>query len=389
MVNPPGKSLKLGLLVSHPIQYFCPVYRALAADPALDVTVLYRTRVGVDAYHDSGFGQTVQWDIPLLDGYSHIFLSDKTTLAGVEFKVIGEIMRRRFDVLLVHGYNSPTNLLAILAAKLCGTKVLMRGDTRIGAQHQQAPFKRAFKQVLFRLVDGFVCIGSLNRAYYAAHGVPEQRLFFAPFSVDNAFFALPVAERKAARARLRAAWGLPADAVTVFSASKFIPRKRVDNLLRAFAAVQVRVPQAWLIIAGSGPDADGLRQLAEELRITQIRFIGFQNQRELPALYAANDLFVLPSSDEPWGLAINEVMAAGLPVIVSDEVGAAPDLVAGKDTGLVFPCGDIDALTEALAELLGSSAHREALAQNALKVIAEWDNAVCARQLTAAAQAVM
>lgn len=89
MVNPPGKSLKLGLPVSHPIQYFCPVYRALAADPALDVTVLYRTRVGVDAYHDSGFGQTVQWDIPLLDGYSHIFLSDKTTLAGVEFKVIG------------------------------------------------------------------------------------------------------------------------------------------------------------------------------------------------------------------------------------------------------------------------------------------------------------
>lgn len=54
----------------------------------------------------------------------------------------------------------------------------MRGDTRIGAQHQQAPFKRAFKQVLFRLVDGFVCIGSLNRAYYVAHGVPEQRLFF-------------------------------------------------------------------------------------------------------------------------------------------------------------------------------------------------------------------
>lgn len=67
------------------------------------------------------------------------------------------------------------------------------------------------------------------------------------------------------------------------------------------------MPQAWLIIAGSGPDADGLRQLAEELRITQIRFIGFQNQRELPALYAANDLFVLPSSDEPWGFAINEV----------------------------------------------------------------------------------
>jgi len=379
--------LKLGILVSHPIQYFVPIYRALASHAEIELTVIYRTRVGVDAYHDIGFDQTVQWDIPLLEGYPHVFLSDRTTLTGIEFNVIRVINRYRFDVLLVHGYNSATNLLALLAAKLLGTKVLLRGDTRLSEYHNSL-FKREIKKLLFRLIDGFVYIGSLNRAYYVAHGVPEQRLFFAPFSVDNAFFALPQSEQIEAKKQLRAAWSLPADAVVVLSASKLIAFKRVDDLLRAFALVHEKAPQAWLIIAGSGPDAKGLRLLAEELCITQIRFIGFQNQTDLPKVFAACDLFVMPSTGEPWGLAINEVMATGLPVIVSDGVGAAPDLVAGKDTGLIFPCGDVDALATALIGLLEAAEMRIKMGHNARKVITHWDNAACAKHLISAAWAV-
>lgn len=382
------RAITLDILVSHPIQYFAPVYRELAKASAIDFQVMYRTRVGADAYHDAEFGQTLQWDISLLDGYPYLFLSRKRSLAGVEFNIIGEVLRRRRDVLLVHGYNSFTNLLAMLSAKQAGTKVLIRGDTRLQPHHESAPLKRVLKRFIFRLVDGFVCIGTLNRDYYAAHGVPKGRLFFAPFSVDNRAFAMSAEERLAVRYRMRSALSVDHEAVCVLSASKLIPLKRVDDLIRAFASIQQRFPEAWLIVAGSGGQADELEELAGSLGVARIRFAGFLNQSAIPGLYAASDLFVLPSASDAWGLSVNEAMAAGLPVIVSDQVGASPDLVKGKKTGFVYPCGDVAALSQALAHLLESLELRRALGRNAERLISDWDADVCAKQIVEAARAV-
>src|SRR5207247_9742522 len=107
---------------------------------------------------------------------------------------------------------------------------------------------------------------------------------------------------------------------------------------------------AELCIAGSGEQSEPLCNLAADLGLEWLVSVAFHNQSELPGLYAASDVFVLPSAQESWGLVVNEAMAAGLPVIVSDEVGAAPDLVEGKGPGIVFPCGDVSALSEIMAK---------------------------------------
>ena len=117
-------------------------------------------------------------------------------------------------------------------------------------------------------------------------------------------------------------------------------------------------------------------------------FVGFQNQSALPALFAASDIFVLPSSDEPWGLVVNEAMASGLPVIVSDDVGAATDLVQGRGTGRTYPVGDVERLADCLSELLGSGELRRAMGRTAESVIADWSPEASAAGIAAAALAV-
>jgi glycosyltransferase involved in cell wall biosynthesis len=380
--------LRLGILVSHPIQYFAPVYRELAQRPDIDLTVIYRTRVGVDAYHDVGFGQMVQWDLPLIEGYKSKFLSGKTVLRGLEPRIVRLLLQYRFDVLVIHGYNYATNLLGLAVAKLAGAKVLLRGDTRLQERHLHASAGRRWvKQRLIGLFDGFLAIGSLNRAYYLAYGAQEERVFFAPFCVDNAVFSLTATEATRQRASVREDLGLPQEAVVVLYASKLTPRKRAMDLLDAFSKCVDHFPNAWLVIAGAGEQLEYVKARAGS--VARVRVIGFQNQSALPGIYAASDLFVLPSQGEPWGLVVNEVMAAGLPVVVSDEVGAAPDLVLERETGIVYRCGDVDALVAALCQLLGSVELRATFSRNARVLIGQWDVSECAAAIADAAHRIV
>jgi glycosyltransferase involved in cell wall biosynthesis len=104
-----------------------------------------------------------------------------------------------------------------------------------------------------------------------------------------------------------------------------------------------------VVMIGSGELEEELRALGASERIA-VHFAGFKNQSELPACYAAGDVLVLCSGSETWGLVVNEAMACGLPVIVSDVVGCAPDLIDKGKTGFVFPVGDIDALANRLRQ---------------------------------------
>ncbi len=381
--------LRLGILVSHPIQYFTPVYRELAACDDVDLIVLFRTRVGVDSYHDSEFGQTVKWDIPLLNGYRHIFLSSKTKLSGFESSIFWQLYQHRPDVLLVHGYNYSTNLAAIAWAKLLRVKVLMRGDTRLSPHHEHTGlFKRLFKRTVFRLIDGFLSIGSLNRAYYITQGARKDQLFFAPFCVDNQFFSLEGIERDIARSELRNQLGIPINAVVILYASKIYARKRPKDLLDAFEVIRQKNPEVWLLYVGSGEDEPSLKESVAKRAIHRVVFAGFQNQTMLPHFFAASDIFVLPSAEEPWGLVVNEAMASGLPVVVTDEVGAVPDLVEGKDTGYVYSCGNIAELINALETLFENPVLREKMSKNAKSLIADWDVSVCAERIVDAAKQI-
>ena len=187
---------------------------------------------------------------------------------------------------------------------------------------------------LLARVDGVLAVGTWNKEYWQSYGVLEEAIETALFAVDNAFFASKSNEQGEKTRILRAGWGVPEDGTVILYCAKLIPVKGPEVLFRAFA--MLGQPKAHLVVVGTGALEASLKSLQRELSVERVHWEGFVNQSALPAYYGAADVLVVPSRHEPWGLVVNEAMACGTPCIVSDVVGAGPDLIQGKDTGTIL-----------------------------------------------------
>ena len=334
--------LRLGVLDFHPIQYHVPLYQRLARRSRVRLDVLYLRDAGYRPVHNPEFGVLLAWNIDLMSGYESSFLNDGKHRAG-RVAAAGRLARwlRSHDAVVIHGHSDPWMLSAVAACRGMGVPYLLRGDA--GAEGQAAGLRRRARDLVARAVvsasAGGLAAGELNREFYRKYGA--RRIVFAPYSVDNDRFAAPPA---VGRGELLARWGLPSTAPVVMFCGKLEPRKRPLDLT---AAVSRLGQPVTTLVAGDGALAGQVRAALPPGRGA---VTGFVNQADLPPYYHAADILVLPSSHEPWGLVVNEAMAAGAVPVVSDRVGAAPDLVEG--VGEVYPHGDVAALAEALRRTL-------------------------------------
>jgi glycosyltransferase involved in cell wall biosynthesis len=378
-------SYRLACLVSHPIQYQAPLFRYLTVRPGIDLTVFFLSDLSVHAYRDSGFGVSVKWDVPLLEGYHHEFLPRVGSGSGLSFwrpwtfGLRARLRRGQFDALWVHGYAHRGCLAGIAAAKSLAIPVMLRGESNLLSETDDAlklGVKRIAMPALLRTIDGLLAIGRLNREYYLHYGVEAARIFPMPYAVDNEFFRTAAERARPNRERLRNELGLKPGRAVILFASKMQRHKRAADLLEAYVRLSpdgVAEPAAYLVFAGDGEERGNLERCARELKWDSIRFIGFRNQSELPALYDLCDVFVLPSVHEPWGLVVNEAMNAGKPVIVSNRVGAGPDLIDEGIDGFVYPAGDIAALADRLRRVIENPEHRAAMGSRALEKVTRFD----------------
>jgi glycosyltransferase involved in cell wall biosynthesis len=283
-----------------------------------------------------------------------------------------------FDALWIHGWGYWSHLQAVSSAKRRGIKVLMRGESGLHLKTHgrvRQGLKRILMHYLVANVDAFLTIGEHNRKYYLHHGAAPERLFPVPYSVDNAFFQEKAASAGPDRERLRTRLGLAPGRPIILYASKMIERKRPGDLLEAYIRLSgdgTREPDPYLLFIGDGELRPELEARTARLNWNSIKFLGFKNQTELPGYYNLCDVFVLPSVQEPWGLVINEVMNAGRAVIVSDEVGCAPDLVKSGENGYVFKAGDVSELRNALVSVLNDLEKTRDMGQKSLEIINHW-----------------
>ena len=374
---------KLAIVNSHPIQYFAPLHRRLASDPRIDLTVYFCSRQGFDEYLDPGFGVQVKYDVPLVDGFAHKFLpnlrkNDQTNgfISMVNPSIFTEFWRNRYDAVWINGHAQLYSLMSVSAAKIFGMPVITRGETHLGLS--QSPLKAALRRPVMGFFYNVLCnaclaIGTRNREFYLEHGIPDEKIFLAPYSVDNAYFRNLASKVDGRIGEFRAQLGLPVDRPLILFASKFERRKRADDLLEAYRMLRERGGEAALVFVGKGEMESELRRGVASKSIPDVYFLGFRNQSELPELYRACDTFVLPSHDEPWGLIVNEVMACGRPVVVSDEVGSVADLVEHGRNGFTFPVGDVEQLSQHLETLMADPGLRERMGEESLRIISSWD----------------
>jgi glycosyltransferase involved in cell wall biosynthesis len=376
-----NKQYRLAVLQSHPIQYFSPLFRRIAQEPDIDLTVYYCSHQGSQEYRDPGFGTSLKWDVPLLEGYRYKFLPNlrkQDRVAGffslVNPAIITELQRERYSALWIHGHSYITYLLAIGAAKLFQIPVLMRCETHL--KLHRSSFKRLVRKpvmsLFYRMCDGCLAIGTRNREFYRHHQVGEEKIFLTPYAVDNEFFMSKAASHRKQQASLREAYGLPLNKPVILFASKMAPRKRAMDLLQAYQQVRERAKDGALVFVGSGSEEERLKSYTHSQAIPDVYFLGFRNQSELPQLYAISDLFILPSENEPWGLIINEVMCAGLPVIATEEIGAVADLVKHGENGFIYQTGDIAMLASNLELLLSDAELRQRMGEASYRIISNW-----------------
>ena len=336
----------LAVIETHPIQYHAPVYRALQRDFGVPVTAIYGSDFSVAGYHDAEFKTHFRWDTDLLSGYASEFLSrvargGATSAGAATTTGLRERLRAiNPGAVLVTGYSPAFYRTAWYDAWRIGKPLLFRAETSDHAESRhwlKAHARHLALRVAYRSCATLLFVGERSRRHFEACGVPATRLRFSPYCVDTTPFHAGESDRATMRAATRAELRIADDAWVIVFAGKLSRRKGVDVLLDAVKLLPSSVrQQTTLLFLGDGEMRQQLTEQAAVDPRVDCRFAGFQNQSQLSRFYHAADALALPSRhSETWGLVVNEALHHGVPVVVSDQVGCAPDLVIDGTTGVV------------------------------------------------------
>ncbi|MFD0749299.1 glycosyltransferase family 4 protein [Mucilaginibacter calamicampi] len=367
---------KLAIIVTHPIQYYAPVFKLLHQRKKVQVEVFYTWGEQSADKFDPGFGRKVEWDIPLTEGYPHQWVGNTAIAPGshhfrgvINPGLIGSVESYAPDAVLVFGwaYQSHLKLMRYFKGKI---PVFFRGDSTLMDETTgiKSLIKYLFLKWVYSHVDHAFYVGKNNKAYFRKYGLPESALTFAPHAVDNERFAI---ENHQAVSTLRNQIGVGDNDILVLFAGKLEEKKHPILLAQAF--IDVNFLAAHLLFVGNGELENQLKTMARGR--SNIHFLDFKNQQAMPSVYQACDLFCLPSKGpgETWGLSVNEAMACSKAILASDKVGCAADLVQSDVNGAVFKSNEIKSLIAELTRLIRSKSTLLTFGKNSHKIIQQWN----------------
>ena len=351
------------LLEPFPIPYFASLHRALAARDDIEIVVAFANMSTTDAsFRDVGFARNLSWDVPLLEGYEWVDLSKLRLRAKAR-------LITNSDVVFLSTYRTPHALLAWLLAIASRRPVLFGSDAidllpQGNSVVRGIRLRRALARGTIRLADGVNATSTRSVEYHRRFTRHSEKIALVPYVADGDVF---VEQSASDRAAAREAFGLSPSAFVVGFVGKLIPRKRAEDVIHAVTKVR----GATALIVGSGPSEPDLRALASRLGASVV-FAGFKNQTELPQSYAAMDVAVLPSEQEPFGIVVHEAALCGVVPACSTACGAYDDLVAPVASWLGFTPGDLQALVDLLRALHNDNVRFD-LRERARVVAAAWN----------------
>ena len=339
-----------------PSPYQRQLFRRIAETASFEIRVLYYASRTSDRH----------WSIPDLQAY-------ETVLPGMILRLLGptayfnpsilrELGQSGGDVVVVSDYSIPTAQIAMRSLIARRIPWVFWGE--VPGLNQRGPLGGWVRQRLQSPLRSASAIAGIGSSAVEAYGrlFPGKPVHSIPYFCDlDPFMA-------AARQRTSAA---PA-VVNLLYSGQLIRRKGVDVLVDAFVRVADAVPSLHLQLMGSGPDRAELAGRIPATLRDRVSFLGHKEAADLPEVFAKADIFVLPSRHDGWGVVVNEALGAGLPIVVSDAVGASRDLVGHEENGLIVPSGDPEALGLALVRLGASDELRRQYAQASRKRAEHW-----------------
>ena len=321
---------------------------------SIDLTVLFERESASD--RDSA------WQDYKFENFTGVIMrglsygSDSAFCPGV----IRELMQRRYDLVVVTDFSSPTGIAAIAYLKATRRPYFLESD---GGFPGPAGLKAKVKRAIIEGASGYFSTSDVHDDYYLAYGARRDRLIRYSFTSVGSEQVLSSPPTPRQKADAKNALGFHGQHLVLF-VGQFIQRKGIDVLLKAGAGLS---GSADICIVGGDPTEE-YETLVNDLELTNVTFAGFKSKRELGTYLTAADVLVLPTREDIWGLVINEALANGLPVVTTDRCVAGLELVQKHGCGRVIPVDDIEALREAIDEVLTDDNLREEMQLKALGV---------------------
>ncbi len=338
---------KLAIIITHPIQYYSPLFQLITQRNKIQIKVFYTWEQSQDKIFDKKFGKEIKWDVPLLDGYDYTFVKNSSRKPGsanfmgvVNPTLINEIKQWQAGALLVFGWNHHSHFRAMRYFK-GKIPVYFRGDSTL--LDEKSSIKTLARCIwlkyVYRYIDYAFYVGTNNKNYYLKHGLNQKQLIFAPHAIDNERFYDKDGDYQKQAFSYRKQLNIDEQDLVFLFAGKFEVKKNPLILIDAAKFF----PQYKFVFVGNGILEQEMKRKAGK----NILFLPFQNQSQMPAIYRIANIFVLPSLyNETWGLAVNEAMACGKAIIASDKVGCAVDLIKNAENGYIFKAGSLNDLKE-------------------------------------------
>lgn len=283
---------------------------------------------------------------------------------------IRPLLGRKSDIIIMGGWDEPTYLLIWLLSKITHKKLFFWIEST-AYESSRTGIKELYKRLLLKHAAGCIVPGKRSFEYCYQLGMEKNRIFLAPNASDQEYFRNKAQELVPLRQMVREELGITGT-VVLFVGRLVEKHKKVSTLIKACGNLVRKINNIHLIIVGDGPDKTKYEALVKENDISEVHFLGTLNHDQLCRIYAASDILVLPSQWEPWGFVLNEGMEFGLPLIVSNVVGAGPDLVHEGENGFVFPAGDIEALTRIIEHLIKDESLRQGMGVASRKIVANY-----------------
>ena len=358
-------------ILSHPIQYQVPLIKFL--NNKIKIKVSYRLNTVTKKYFDREFNKKIILDKNLLSGYNYDFLKyyGPNRLSSI-FPITNDFIKKNLldetKIVWVHGIKNWYNLILIILSYFYNKRVFVRDEFNNIKKRSLSNIlmNKIFYSFIDNFIDCYLSIGKENRKAYIDFGIDKKKIYHVPYVVNNDFFYIKNKKKN--------------KKFVILFTGKLSHRKGCDILLNSINLLNENnnfKKDSEIIIIGDGILKEELINYKKKKKLVNVKFLGFKNQTVIKKFYKRSNLFVMPSRDENWGLAINEAMAAKNAIIASNKVGAASDLLKNNYNGYIFKNNDYKDLSKKIYKTFLDKKKTIRFGENSFKIISKWSFYEC------------